>query len=132
MTPLNSITIIFELKLSRFDRFSIRSTSKPCALPSRINSKGLKVGELPHVSLPGSTVLGSSAYAGEVRKTMATASTLRSMVIDSPLDPLSCDVLEILVRRPHKAQMITQRSFAMVVRAKENAALQFRHAPPNP
>ena len=34
---------------------AMRSTSKPAGLPSFMNSNGVKVGELPQVSLPGST-----------------------------------------------------------------------------
>ena len=72
MTPLNSMPIMLEASPTRFARSSIRSMSNPAGLPSRMNSKGTKVGELPQVSLPGSTSCKSSPYA-----TMGSNATAR-------------------------------------------------------
>ena len=83
ITPLNSMPIMLEVRLSRLPSDSMRSTSKPCGLPSRMNSNGLKVGELPQVSLPGSTVFKSWASAGPDRRTRAAASAWRSMAVHS-------------------------------------------------
>src|SRR5262245_58659626 len=127
MTPLHSMPIILELRLSRFARFSIRSTSKPCALPSRINSKGLNVGELPQVSLPASTVFRSSASTGATTISRAAASAWRSMVVHFLLmHRESGGGLEIAVRWSFQSQMIAQRR-ARIVRTKQVTALQFRH-----